>query len=115
VIASVPQRYFQRYVARLPAAGEIVPIDRSWYNRAGVERIMGFCSEQGGAECVRDAIGTLADLVTACVVLGLAPGFARSSSIDDHYGTGRGVNDFSRSACVKPHPLRDAQRMGSQP
>jgi len=36
------QRYFQRYVAHLPASGEIVLFDRSWYNRAGVERVMGF-------------------------------------------------------------------------
>ena len=42
------QWYFQRYVHHLPAAGEIVLFDRSWYNRAGVERVMGFCSE---AEC----------------------------------------------------------------
>jgi len=42
------QWYFQRYVSHLPAAGEIVLFDRSWYNRAGVERVMGFCSE---AEC----------------------------------------------------------------
>jgi polyphosphate kinase len=39
------QWYFQRYVEHLPAAGEIVLFDRSWYNRAGVERVMGFCSE----------------------------------------------------------------------
>lgn len=39
------QWYFQRYVAHMPAAGEIVLFDRSWYNRAGVERVMGFCSE----------------------------------------------------------------------
>ena len=39
------QWYFQRYVAHLPAAGEIVLLDRSWYNRAGVERVMGFCTE----------------------------------------------------------------------
>jgi polyphosphate kinase 2, PA0141 family len=39
------QIYMQRYVAHLPAAGEIVIFDRSWYNRAGVERVMGFCSE----------------------------------------------------------------------
>ena len=38
------QWYFQRYVAQLPAAGEIVLFDRSWYNRAGVERVMGFCT-----------------------------------------------------------------------
>jgi polyphosphate kinase 2 len=40
------QWYFQRYVTHLPAAGEIVLFDRSWYNRAGVERVMGFCTER---------------------------------------------------------------------
>lgn len=40
------QWYFQRYAAHLPAAGEIVLFDRSWYNRAGVERVMGFCTEE---------------------------------------------------------------------
>src|SRR5687768_10303955 len=39
------QMYVQRYLPHLPAAGEIVIFDRSWYNRAGVERVMGFCSE----------------------------------------------------------------------
>lgn len=40
------QWYFQRYIQHLPSAGEIVLFDRSWYNRAGVERVMGFCSQQ---------------------------------------------------------------------
>jgi polyphosphate kinase 2 len=40
------QWYFQRYVEHLPAAGEIVLLDRSWYNRAGVERVMGFCTKE---------------------------------------------------------------------
>ncbi len=40
------QWYFQRYVAHLPAAGEMVLFDRSWYNRAGVEQVMGFCTEE---------------------------------------------------------------------
>ena len=40
------QWYFQRYVSHLPAAGEMVLFDRSWYNRAGVERVMGFCSDE---------------------------------------------------------------------
>ena len=40
------QMYIQRYMPHLPAAGEIVIFDRSWYNRAGVERVMGFCSEE---------------------------------------------------------------------
>ena len=38
------QWYFQRYISHLPTAGEIVLFDRSWYNRAGVERVMGFCT-----------------------------------------------------------------------
>jgi len=47
------QWYFQRYVAHLPAAGEMVLFDRSWYNRAGVERVMGFCSESEYLEFLR--------------------------------------------------------------
>jgi len=47
------QWYFQRYVANLPAAGEIVLFDRSWYNRAGVERVMGFCTEEEYREFLR--------------------------------------------------------------
>lgn len=45
--------YFKRYVAHLPAAGEMVLFDRSWYNRAGVEHVMGFCSEQEYQEFLR--------------------------------------------------------------
>ncbi len=47
------QWYFQRYVAHLPAAGEIVLFDRSWYNRAGVERVMGFCTPNEYLEFMR--------------------------------------------------------------
>jgi len=47
------QWYFQRYVAHLPAAGEIVLFDRSWYNRAGVERVMGFCTDEEYWEFIR--------------------------------------------------------------
>ena len=47
------QWYFQRYVAHLPAAGEIVLFDRSWYNRAGVEKVMGFCSDDEYDEFLR--------------------------------------------------------------
>jgi polyphosphate kinase len=47
------QWYFQRYVSHLPAAGEIVLFDRSWYNRAGVERVMGFCTEDEVEEFFR--------------------------------------------------------------
>ncbi len=47
------QWYFQRYVAHLPAAGEMVLFDRSWYNRAGVERVMGFCTDAEYEEFMR--------------------------------------------------------------
>jgi len=49
------QWYFQRYVEHLPTAGEIVLFDRSWYNRAGVERVMGFCSDAEYTEFMRQA------------------------------------------------------------
>jgi polyphosphate kinase 2 len=49
------QWYFQRYVAELPAAGEIVVFDRSWYNRAGVEHVMGFCTQAEYEEFLRTA------------------------------------------------------------
>ncbi len=47
------QWYFQRYVPHLPAAGEMVLFDRSWYNRAGVERVMGFCNDDEYSEFLR--------------------------------------------------------------
>lgn len=47
------QWYFQRYISHLPAGGEIVLFDRSWYNRAGVERVMGFCSDEEYEEFFR--------------------------------------------------------------
>ncbi len=49
------QWYFQRYVQHLPTSGEIVMFDRSWYNRAGVERVMGFCTEHEYQEFIRQA------------------------------------------------------------
>ncbi|MEQ1702665.1 MAG: polyphosphate kinase 2 [Ilumatobacteraceae bacterium] len=49
------QWYFQRYVQHLPTAGEIVLFDRSWYNRAGVERVMGFCTDEEYHEFMRQA------------------------------------------------------------
>ncbi len=49
------QWYFQRYISQLPAGGEIVLFDRSWYNRAGVERVMGFCTPNEYLEFMREA------------------------------------------------------------
>ena len=63
------QWYFQRYAAHLPAAGEIVLFDRSWYNRAGVERVMGFCSEADVEEFFRSVPEFERMLVRSGIVL----------------------------------------------
>lgn len=63
------QWYFQRYVAHLPAAGEMVLFDRSWYNRAGVERVMGFCTEDEYREFLRSCPEFERMLVRSGIVL----------------------------------------------
>jgi polyphosphate kinase len=63
------QWYFQRYVPHLPAAGEIVLFDRSWYNRAGVERVMGFASEAQVEDFFRDVPEFERMLVRSGIVL----------------------------------------------
>jgi len=63
------QWYFQRYVAQLPAAGEMVLFDRSWYNRAGVERVMGFCSDEEYREFLRTCPEFEYMLVRAGIIL----------------------------------------------
>ncbi|WP_298952410.1 polyphosphate kinase 2 [uncultured Methylobacterium sp.] len=63
------QWYFQRYVAHLPAGGEIVLFDRSWYNRAGVERVMGFCTETEVEEFFRSVPEFERMLVRSGIVL----------------------------------------------
>jgi polyphosphate kinase 2 len=63
------QWYFQRYAAHLPAAGEVVLFDRSWYNRAGVERVMGFCTEQEYREFMRSCPEFERMLVRAGIIL----------------------------------------------
>ncbi len=63
------QWYFQRYVPHLPAAGEIVLFDRSWYNRAGVERVMGFCTEEEYLEFLRSCPSFERMLVRSGIIL----------------------------------------------
>jgi polyphosphate kinase 2 len=63
------QWYFQRYAEHLPAAGEIVLFDRSWYNRAGVERVMGFCTEADVEEFFRSAPGFERMIVRSGIIL----------------------------------------------
>ena len=63
------QWYFQRYVPHLPSAGEMVLFDRSWYNRAGVERVMGFCTDDQYEEFMATVNGFEAALVSSGTVL----------------------------------------------
>lgn len=63
------QWYFQRYVAHLPAAGEIILFDRSWYNRAGVERVMGFCSDDEYWEFLRSCPNFERMLIRSGIIL----------------------------------------------
>lgn len=63
------QMYFQRYMPHLPAAGEIVIFDRSWYNRAGVERVMGFCSDDEVDWFLRSTPAVEAALVRSGITL----------------------------------------------
>ncbi len=63
------QWYFQRYIPHLPAGGEMVLFDRSWYNRAGVERVMGFCTEEEHAEFLRSVPELERMLVRSGIIL----------------------------------------------
>jgi len=63
------QWYFQRYVAELPSAGEIVLFDRSWYNRADVEHVMGFCTDEEYEEFFRAAPAFGAMLIRSGIIL----------------------------------------------
>ena len=63
------QWYFQRYVGHLPAGGEIVLFDRSWYNRAGVERVMGFCDNEEYSEFLRSCPEFERMLVRSVIIL----------------------------------------------
>ena len=63
------QMYFQRYLAQLPAAGEVVLFDRSWYNRAGVESVMGFCTQQQHEDFLRDAPGMEREIIDSGIIL----------------------------------------------
>ncbi len=63
------QMYLQRYVTHFPAAGEVVIFDRSWYNRAGVERVMGFCTEEQSKHFIESAPGFEKAMVESGIIL----------------------------------------------
>ena len=63
------QMYIQRYISHLPAAGEIVILDRSWYNRAGVERVMGFCTEEQAKRFLQTVPAVEREMVESGIIL----------------------------------------------
>ncbi len=63
------QMYFQRYIRHMPAAGEIVIFDRSWYNRAGVEKVMGFCSKEENVEFLEQVSSVEKYIVSSGIIL----------------------------------------------
>ena len=89
------QWYFQRYVAELPAAGEIVLFDRSWYNRAGVERVMGFCTKDELEEFYRATPEFERMLVRSGIVL-IKYWFSVNDEVQEERFQGRMENPIKR-------------------
>lgn len=89
------QWYFQRYVAHLPAAGEIVIFDRSWYNRSGVERVMGFCTDEEYWEFLRACPEFERMLIRSGIIL-LKYWFSVSDEEQERRFQDRVVNPYKR-------------------
>lgn len=102
------QWYFQRYVPHLPAAGEIVIFDRSWYNRAGVERVMGFCTEEEYLEFLRSCPEFERMLVRADVQL-IKYWFSVSDEEQERRFQNR-INDPNKQWKLSPMDLESRKR-----
>ena len=89
------QWYFQRYVSHLPAAGEIVLFDRSWYNRAGVEQVMGFCTDEEYEEFLRSCPEFERMLVRSGIIL-IKYWFSVNDEIQEKRFKARIVNPLKR-------------------
>ncbi len=100
--------YFQRYVPHLPAAGEMVLFDRSWYNRAGVERVMGFCSDVDYQEFLRSCPEFERMLVRAGIIL-VKYWFSVSDEEQERRFQKR-MNDRTRSWKLSPMDLESRSR-----
>ena len=101
------QWYFQRYVAELPSAGEIVLFDRSWYNRAGVEKVMGFCTEEQHREFLRDCPEFERMLVRSGIIL-IKYWFSVSDTEQERRFQAR-VNDPMRRWKLSPMDLKSRE------
>ena len=102
------QWYFQRYVAQLPAAGEMVLFDRSWYNRAGVERVMGFCTEAEVEEFFRSCPQFEGMLIRSGIIL-VKYWFSVSDEEQERRFRGR-LEDPTRRWKLSPMDLKSRER-----
>src|SRR5690349_1846146 len=102
------QWYFQRYVTQLPAAGEMVLFDRSWYNRAGVERVMGFCTDDEYREFLRSCPEFERMLVRAGIIL-IKYWYSVSDEEQERRFQGR-LNDPTKSWKLSPMDLQSRAR-----
>jgi polyphosphate kinase 2 len=102
------QWYFQRYVAHLPASGEIVLFDRSWYNRAGVERVMGFCTDDEYREFLRSCPEFERMLVRSGVIL-IKYWFSVSDEEQEHRFQAR-IDDPTKRWKLSPMDLESRSR-----
>jgi len=102
------QWYFQRYVAQLPAAGEMVLFDRSWYNRAGVERVMGFCTDEEYREFLRSCPEFERTLVRSGILL-IKYWFSVSNEEQERRFQAR-LNDPTRRWKLSPMDLQSRAR-----
>jgi polyphosphate kinase 2 len=102
------QWYFQRYVAHLPAGGEMVLFDRSWYNRAGVERVMGFCTDDDYSEFLRAVPEFERMLVRSGIIL-IKYWFSVSDKEQEKRFQGR-INDPTKRWKLSPMDLNSRAR-----
>jgi len=102
------QWYFQRYVAHLPAAGEMVLFDRSWYNRAGVERVMGFCSDEEYQEFLRSCPEFERMLIRSGIIL-IKYWFSVSDAEQERRFQAR-INDPTKRWKLSPMDLQSRSR-----
>ncbi len=102
------QWYFQRYVTHLPAGGEMVFFDRSWYNRAGVERVMGFCTEQEYEEFMRTCPEFERMLIRSGIIL-IKYWFSVSDEEQEHRFQSR-INDPLKRWKLSPMDLASRER-----
>ncbi|MDQ6793824.1 MAG: polyphosphate kinase 2 [Chloroflexota bacterium] len=102
------QWYFQRYVSQLPAAGEMTLFDRSWYNRAGVERVMGFCSDDEYREFIRSCPEFERMLIRSGIIL-IKYWFSVSDAEQERRFQAR-INDPTKRWKLSPMDLQSRSR-----